>query len=270
MKNANNTDSLLSLAADYYYFKEGSTEKQIAQILLKNICKIPSWTIEQMAANCNISISTCRRFIKEIGYDSYIEFKMKISDLIKNYDFNTPTLLNPSAPDIHQYIEQTTKDIRRDVENLEKTLDPDKIMETVLALHEYEHIIIHDLFKSTMHLAFLSHLALTGKTVTLSADTVTQQNNARNADASQLFLLVYDGLQHSKETLNTLPTVHTHGAEIILISSIFPCPYSELCRTVLYIGQGSSPLSSMLLLDLTYSYIGELYKSMYISGKKLI
>ena len=270
MKNGNHTDPLLTLAADYNYFKEGSTEKKIAQVLLKNICKIPSWTIEQMALNCNISISTCRRFIKEIGYESYTEFKLKITDLIQNYDFHTPPGLSPNDPHIESYIKQTTDRLTSDVRSLEKTLDPKAITQAVTALHAYEHIVIHDLFKSSTHLAFLSHLALTGKTVTVSADIASQKRDAKNASPKQLFLLVYDGLQHARETLNTLPAVHSRGAHIILISSVPSFPHQELCSTVLYIGEGGSPLSSMLLLDLTYLYMGELYKSMFITGKNLI
>lgn len=270
MKNINNNDPLLSLAADYNYFKEGSTEKRIAQIILKNICQVPSWTIEQLALRCNVSISTCRRFIKEIGYDSYVEFKLKIEDLIQNYDFNNPGALSPSAACIADYINQTTVNLKNDVDMLQKNLDPVAIMDTVAAIHEYQQIFIHDLFKSTMHLAFLSQLSLTGKMVTVSADTASQQYNARNAAPDQLFLLVYDRHQHAKKTLSTLPEIHKSGAHIILISSVPSFPYSDLCHTILYTGEGSTPQASMLLLDLTYSYIGELYKSMYIIGKTLV
>ena len=216
MKNGNHTDPLLTLAADYNYFKEGSTEKKTAQVLLKNICKIPSWTIEQMALNCNISISTCRRFIKEIGYESYIEFKLKITDLIQNYDFHTPPGLSPNTRSSVSYIKQTTDLLTNDVRSLEKALEPVAITKAVTALHEYDQIVIHDLFKSSTHLAFLSHLALTGKTVTVSADIASQKRDAKNASPKQLFLLVYDGLQHARETLNTLPPYTAAGPILFL------------------------------------------------------
>ena len=270
MKNTNPTNPLLSLAAEYNYLKEGSSERQIAHMLLKNICKVPVWTIEQAALCCHVSISTFRRFIKDIGYNSYTEFKMKITDVIENYDFLSPASLEASGLDFDAYVRQTASSMISDIQTLTLNLQSSEFMQATRLLHDSSHIYIHDLLKSNMKLALQANLALSGKAVTLSYNPQEQWQDAKAAGPSKLFLLVYDGQQRSRQVVHTIPEVHSHGGKMIVLSGVSSFPHMELCEIVIYTGAGHFALSDMLIHDLAYLYLAELYKSRYISGKKLI
>ena len=83
-------NALNTLIMEYTYYKSDSNEKLIAQTMLKNIRKISDYTIEQTAECCNFSVSTCRRFIRQLGYNSYSEFRMHLKANIENIDIEFP------------------------------------------------------------------------------------------------------------------------------------------------------------------------------------
>lgn len=270
MKNTNPTNPLLSLAAEYNYLKEGASERQTAQTLLKNIAKIPEWTIEQAALACHISISTFRRFIKDMGYNSYTEFKMKVTDVIENFDFISPAALAADASNFDEYALRSSTSLIQDIKAMSSHLQPEQFIQAARMIHNSSHIYIHDLLKSNMKLALQAHLALSGKEVTLSYDPQSQWADAQNAEPSQLFLMVYDGQPRSRQVIHTIPEVHSRGGKMLVLSSASSFSHMELCDIVIHTGSGHFALSDMLLHDLAYLYLAELYKSMYISGKKFL
>ena len=59
-----------------------STEYYIAYSFLQNLFKISSFSIDETAQLCNVSKSTISKFVREIGFDDYTDFKL--SDISKN------------------------------------------------------------------------------------------------------------------------------------------------------------------------------------------
>jgi len=55
-------------------YKE-STYTHIAKILLKNINQIQYYSLEKIAQSCHVSIASINRFMKEIGYGNYSNFR---------------------------------------------------------------------------------------------------------------------------------------------------------------------------------------------------
>lgn len=259
-------DPINTLVAEYNYYQESSNEKKIAQTLLCHIRDIPSWTLEDAAYFCHVSLSTCRRFIHNLGFETYSEFRIKITDQLLKFDF-----ISPPAIDIHHiakntYLQNCISDIKSDLDILKDHITLESMMDAVYILHDQKHIFIHDLLKNGMRIALQKNLAISGKFVTMSYDSDTQRHDAHYSDKESAFILINDGHSHSRELTNTIRLVHKNGGKIIVISQQKTFPESNLCDTILYINHGTSTLSSMIILDLTYQYLAELYKCMFITG----
>ena len=255
-------NALNTLIMEYNYYKSDSNEKLIAQTMLKNIRKISDYTIEQTAECCNISVSTCRRFIRQLGYNSYSEFRMHLKANIENIDIEFPAEIDKNAPENTPYLENYVQMLKGDLEQILQCIDKNTMVQAARLIHEHEHIFIHDLLKGGMRLPLERNLALDGKLVTMSYDYDSQVADTENISPDCLFLLSYDG-KHSKIVLQTICKAKNKGASIIVISNAKIFTNSELCDIIIYTGAGSCTLSSMLLLDLTYQYLAELYNSMY-------
>lgn len=80
--------ALLYILMDYLNnaFKK-DTNYFIALALATNVGKIPSWTLDQAAAFCNVSKATLNRFCKELGYQNYTRLRFIASlDDEKDYE----------------------------------------------------------------------------------------------------------------------------------------------------------------------------------------
>lgn len=257
--------ALHTLIMEYNNYKSGSSEKVIAQTILKNIRHIPSYTIEQTAECCNISVSTCRRFIHNLGYESYSEFRQCIKENIDSLNLYFPTEINKSMPETTPFLEHYNELISNDLTNLVNLIHRSDMIQAVQMLHDYDKIFIHDIFKGGTRMYLERNLALDGKLITLSSDYTSQINDIKNLSGKNLFLVVYEGMTHSKIVLQTIQSAKKQDAAVIAISNQKNFTNSELCDLIIFIPQGSCNISKQLLLDMVYQYLAELYRSIYLS-----
>lgn len=255
---------LHTLVMEYNNYKSGSSEKNIAQMLLKNISFIPDCTIEQAAERCNISVSTLRRFIHNLGYASYTDFRTRVKENIESIDLYYPAEINHTDPESTPYLENYYNLIRMDLEQLIKHVNRNEMVQAVHMLHNHNHIFIHDILKGGMRVFLERNLALSGKLITMSYDYSSQIADTDNVSADCLFFVVYDGMKHSKIVLQTIERAKKKNAAVIAISRQKLFTNSELCDLIIYTPSGSCMISSLLLLDMVYQYLAELYRSIYL------
>ena len=266
MKRPAGSNPLNLLVAEYNFFKPDSTDKQIAHILMNHVSQIPNMTIEQAADCCNISVSTCRRFIKSLGFSTYAEFRMMIADSIRRFDFDTPPEIETANPEDPQFFTNSLNGIREDLSLLENSLDHHQIRRIAQAMAAHQRIFIHDLLKSGMRLPLMRNLVLSGKEVTLSYDPGSQEADAAQAGPDCLYLMNYDGHLHAGQIPNTIKAVKKKGAAVVILSNQRTFPDLNLCDAAIIYPKGDSTVSAFLMLDLIYLYIGEMYKCLFVTG----
>ena len=266
MKRPAGSNPLNLLVAEYNFFKPDSTDKQIAWTLMNHLNRIPDMTIEQAASCCNISVSTCRRFIKSLGFSSYAEFRMLVTESIRKFDFDSPPEIDIARLPECDFFSHALNGIRKDLDFLEHSIDHDQIRLIAEAMAAHKRIFIHDLLKSGMRLPLMRNLVLTGKEVTLSYDPGSQEADADAAGPDCLYLMNYDGLLHAAAIPGTIKKVKKKGAAVVVISSQRTFTNLNLCDAAIIYEKGCSTVSVFLILDLIYYYIGEMYKCLYLTG----
>ena len=264
MSNLVYNNPLLTLIRAYNNFKNGSNEKTIAQAMLKNISAISNYTIEQTSESCNISISTCRRFIHNLGYSSYAESRMNLKQNIDNMSLFYPAEINRESPESTPFLEHYGQLLKDDLDILIKTVNRLEIIQASQMLHEHQRIFIHDLLDEGMRVFLLRNLALSGKLVTLSCDYNSQINDLNYISDDCLFLIVYDGQMHSRNILHTIKQAKESKASVIVISNQKKFTNSELCDIVIHTCPGQCVLSKLLGFDIIFQYLAEMYRSMYL------
>ena len=271
MKDSQTIHPILSLAAEYdYALKHGSTERQIAQALQKNICNVAEWTIEETALSCHVSISTLRRFLKSMGYDSFTEFQSRISEVLINHDFLSPAAFEATPEGLDKYVEETALTMIRDLQRLSGHMKSEDFIKAAGLLHDSRMIFLHNFANLHMCLALQSNLAMDGKDVAFSDAPTHQYSDALAADPSCTYIILYDGHARSRNVVHTIPRIHRQGGKIILITEDSGFVHKNLCDIVIYTGTGSMVLSSITLYELAFMYLSETYKTLYLSGKQLI
>ena len=68
--------------------KPDSTEFYIAKMMIWNLWELPRMSISDVAKMCAVSKSTISKFVRDIGFEDYLDFKAAINDLKNNQGAN--------------------------------------------------------------------------------------------------------------------------------------------------------------------------------------
>ncbi len=267
--NANSDTPISALAAEYNFLKGHSIEKRTAQLVLKNITRIPELTLEQAAMLCDVSVSTFSRFCKDMGYESYTAFRMKIKDALASYEFKPQIYRGTQACTCENFIDIFSESLQTDLANFRAHFRPEDYASLADRLHQSTHIYFHDTVYSTIRLSLQADLAVTGKMVTFSPNIPEQRRDVITAQPGDLFILNYDDHVRSKEIFNTIKQLRAKNAGIIiaLMTSTRQISAADDCDYVFEVGRGATALSDIMLRDLACQYLSMVYREKYISGK---
>ena len=263
-KDAQTDRPIGALAAEYNFIKEDTIEKKISQTMLAHVSDITDLTLEQLAGLCNVSTSTLLRFIHSMGYPSYSAFRLKITDSVDNYTYKNRPFVETVSFNSSNYFEKVSETVIEAVDSIKASLDLKLCRRFIDNLYEKKKIYIHSAIFSTIRLALQSDLALTGKIVTFSPDSLKQREDVKSADRESLYLLSYDGNQRSREVLKTIPAVRQKHAVTAVISTVKDFPGSDLCDYLFHIGKGAGSIADLLLYDIVCQYFSVLYQEKYI------
>lgn len=267
--NANSDAPISALAAEYNFLKEHSIEKRTAQLVLKNIARIPELTLEQAATLCDVSVSTFSRFCKEMGYESYTAFRMKIRDALASYGYKPRIYHGAQTCSADNFMDVFSEAIQDNLTYFRAHFRKEDYIRLAEGLYRASHVYLHDTVYSTVRLSLQGDLAVTGKMVTFSPNIPQQRRDVLNAQDGALFILTYDGHVRSKEVFSTIKQLRAknNSIEIALMTATRQMPCADDCDYVLEVGRGSTPLTDMMLRDLAFEYLSLVYRETFISGK---
>ena len=256
---------IYALVAEYSFIGDNRIEKQIARITLANISRISSMTVEKMADLCGVSESTYLRFCRKIGYSSFTEFKIRITDTLQKYLFvNTPFSEKENFSEDNFFI-QSRAIINHDIDLLEQHLDRAVCKNIVQLMAQSSKIYVIDLFYSTVRFALHSDLSVTGKEVVfLRPSSELIKIFEHNSGEKSMAFMVYDGQSRTKDIPEVLPVCRAKKITTAIMSCVSHFPGDQLCDELLFIGKAESAVSSVTIHDLTFQYLSTLYRKMYI------
>lgn len=265
--NQNTENAIMVLVAAYIFTNEPQIKKDIAQKTLEHVSEIPNMTVEQIAPLCGVSVSSYLRFCRTIGYTSYTQFKMRITETLKKYLYIGATPLNEFLTEENFY-EKHRLSINNDFDRMEKLLDTETCYKVVDAMAQAHRIYMVDLMYSTVRFALHGDLCVSGKSVTyLPPDDDLDKIFKKELNKNGLVLLGNDGTSRTQGLCSVIPLCKQLGAHIVVLSSEEQFHYANECDEILVIGSATSSVSSIMIHDLALQYLSTLYRERHMVGK---
>lgn len=184
--------------------KKDSTNSQIASYILDHLDQVQNIGIKDMAARCNVAVSSISRFCKEIGLRDYAELR----ELLLSTDlyFEKNSQLSSSNQLIHDY----SSKVKESIEMVEKSIDMKAIVDLCEDIYRYKRVAIFGLLKAgAVALNLQGDLLMLGKQTYTNISYSQQMQYILTADENDLIIVLsytgsyfdYQNLRGNKEKL---------------------------------------------------------------------
>ena len=234
---------------------EDSTYTTIARVILENLQKsIDEITILQLADLCYTSPSTISRFVKNLGFSSFNEFKIKcierknlgveiLLDNVKNIKFdskNDKEVLNRLVDSINISLKEFIDKL--DLSEVDKLID---------MIHEYE-----DVYFFGFHLSgyFMQHLQYNlfslGKYVKFISQEISQEKVANESGENRLSVIFSVDGNFLRQKSQLFFSLKKNGSKIILVTQNPALKMATQCDYVIYLGNYKSATEGRYKLHL--------------------
>ncbi len=167
-----------------------SLEHHLAMTLLREFAVITEKTIGEVAALCAVSKSTISKFIRQLGYENYTEFRAAGGFKEMRYGFENNYNNNIAAYIEKEGLSQYLSAIKQDIDAV-RHIDFAKIKEIAGYLASYSKVIsIGLLFSEYAALDLQAKLAYNGKFIITNLSDMKQKDMLKKIDEDTL-LIVY-------------------------------------------------------------------------------
>lgn len=164
--------------------KKDTTNSLIASYILHHLSDMHNIGIKQMAAECNVALSSISRFCKETGLRDFSELK----ELIRTTDL----YFEPSCDDLDPAVRMKTyaEKVKDSITMAENSLDPSAVMHLCSDIASYERIAAFGLLKAgCAALSLQADLLMLGRQVYTNVSYAEQIRYLESADQSDLILI---------------------------------------------------------------------------------
>ncbi len=265
--NQNAENAIMVLVASYIFTNDSHIEKTIAQRTLEHVSEIPNLTVEQLAALCGVSVSSYLRYCRSIGYASFTQFKLRITETLKKYLYIGATPVKDNLTEENFY-EWHRSSINNDFDRFEKLMDTQTCYKVVDAMDRARNIYMIDLLYSTVRFGLHGDLSVMGKKVTfMLPDDDLSKVFKKELNKDGLVLIFNDGTSRTQGICSIIPFCKQMGAHVVVISGEDRFNHQSECDEALFIGSATSSVSSIMTHDLALQYLSTLYRERHMVGK---
>lgn len=175
-----------------------STDSYIAEALLDNIDRIEQMSIEKAAQLCNVSKSKLSKFVKQIGFEDYKEFK----DLVKNEKYRSGYFGYEDKLTMGRYIakegwESYTGILKQDLDHFLEKMDMNMVKKLAKALKDHKEVgTFGSLYSQTAAIDFMYRMAEEGKNIRTYSFDLTQENYMKNMKEDTLVVIFSNSGQY--------------------------------------------------------------------------
>ncbi len=154
--------SLENIMSHYNSLNDGDSGKAILRGILRNVRRLPSMSIQELAEDCSTSASTISRIVKLLGYQDYHEFRSAVGGSVKQYSHHNrfcqelPTLERDAKSIVCDSVENVLQTFREKV-SVGELLPIAEAMHRADAIHIFSYGILF------MENTLQSDLILSGK-----------------------------------------------------------------------------------------------------------
>lgn len=171
----------------------GSTYNHIALTFLQNLQMLKTYSINDVAELCDVSKSTISKFVREIGYNDYMDFRCAIEfegkQFRKNGNFRDNIIGYLQDHSAKEYGHVLVQDLAYNADNL----DMANICRLAKDINEYDNVIAVGLmFSETAAIDLQSKLGRVGKFIRTTQNDSRQSDLVRRADENTLIIVFSD------------------------------------------------------------------------------
>lgn len=191
----------------------------VAGIILKNLDKVPSSTITELADMCFTSPATITRLIKAVGCNNFGEFKSDIAKILKNYRFMNrcmPHEISSNMPFPTSYLQY----LRSILDDIESSYDPALMNCFVDALHAANQIFVFATEVSEhARLQFQYDLVIAGKPAIFLTSEELQLDAVKKMKRGDVLLVTVSNSMHASYIFDIMKKSHDKGLTILAIAN---------------------------------------------------
>lgn len=196
-----------------------SSQKDVADYILKNPDKVMMNTLNEIAAACNVSETTVLRFLRKLNYNSYQLFRINLTqELSKNRQetvYNDVGFHDSEREIIDKIIHSTVASIA----DSRQIIDPESVEKVVKKIRTANRIVVAGVGASGFIAQDMYHkLIKLGLNVVCSNDPHIMNILATGLDQNA-FLLLFSHSGESREVLDMAAIAKEQGCEICAVTS---------------------------------------------------
>lgn len=170
--------------------KPDSTEFYIAKMMIWNLWELPRMSISDVAKMCAVSKSTISKFVRDIGFEDYLDFKLEAVRQGKKEIYNSNGKCNITdyirGHGIWEYEKILSEDIRFVLFGMEE----DQLKRLAVDLHEYKHLAAFGISYSESAAINLQHkMHYYHKFLYTTMNDRQQENYIESADEETLIFI---------------------------------------------------------------------------------
>lgn len=168
-----------------------TTEYHIANVMMENMDYIVEYSIGETAKLCNVSKSTISKFVREIGFEDYTDFKWAaMGERRKEYYTKDGSTINITDYICQNGVNNYMDVLMTDIRHLFEMGDIRKIDALVRDLHEYKHIAAFgEVYSETAAINFQYKMSLYRRFIYTTIDDMKQTQYIENAGEDTLLVI---------------------------------------------------------------------------------
>lgn len=181
------THRLLTLLNHEYV---GSTNENIANTMIENLNDLDKYSIDELSCMCNVSKSTLSKFVRNIGFDDFKDFRLTIFEEKEapNYKYRTAKTIGNYIEEFG--IEKYIKVLNEDISLLLETVNHQRIKELAELIYYTPKVAAFGtLYSETVALDFQYMMAFNKKLIFTTLDDIKQDAYIEQADSSTLIII---------------------------------------------------------------------------------
>jgi RpiR family transcriptional regulator, carbohydrate utilization regulator len=205
----------------YNNSKSDDFNRQLIFYILKNIHIVPKCSSYKLAELCFVSPAAIRRFVKELGFDSYPAFKFQVGWQLSHY-MDSRHHLPPKATLGEGCLVSVAKSAKETISNMLKHVTEEQIEAVADTILAHSRICFFTTRGSPQQYVLQADLIFLGKEVTLYTIVQNQEKGIYTVDENTVAIFLKVDVSESRDVYHLLQIAKDRGATTVIISNIFP------------------------------------------------
>lgn len=258
-------DALTELFSILNKADSDTTEWQIANSMVHNLDAVSNSNINQASEICHFSTATISRFCRQLGFDSYSEFRKSLRSSLSGFE-----LVEYVFPNSQYSTETITESYNRQISDMHKSLfsevGQEDFNQMAQNIHNSKNVIVYVSASHLVHFFLQIDFALDKHTVTLCRNEKELMDAAQRTDKSSYILAIKHQLKLERYVDEAVAVAKQKGAKIGVITNSERSPLRKLADDFICF-HGTLYYSDNLLMDTCCMILSATYREQYLMDK---